>query len=190
KTEIIVKANKRRARQESIQRFKESIANARTNQKNKRAQRLVNSFSFSILEKTEKVMDNLLWGIGLDPLLGFLPLGSGDIITSITSLPSLYVSLFKVRSIPLTLAVVKNILVDVLIGCIPTLGNILDFFVRSHKKNYELVVGYTKGDEQVIKEVNNGAWLMFFLILILSLAIYLVVKLLATLGGWVFRLFS
>lgn len=134
-------------------------------------------------------MDDLIFGIGLDPFLGFLPAGSGDIISSITALPSIYVALFKVRSIPLTLAVIKNMLVDALVGTIPMLGNVLDFFYRSHHKNYQLIIDYIEGDKQTIEEVNRGAWFMAILILIISIMIYFVIKLLSMFWDWIVGLF-
>ncbi|WP_158608746.1 DUF4112 domain-containing protein [Neisseria weixii] len=40
------------------------------------------------------------------------------------------ISLFKTRSIPLTLVVIFNSLLDLLIGLIPVIGTALDFFHR------------------------------------------------------------
>ncbi|RPD90414.1 DUF4112 domain-containing protein [Neisseria weixii] len=42
----------------------------------------------------------------------------------------LCISLFKTRSIPLTLVVIFNSLLDLLIGLIPVIGTALDFFHR------------------------------------------------------------
>ena len=46
----------------------------------------------------------------LDALLGLVP-SVGDLVSSIFGLPFIYVTLFKVKSIPLTLAVIYNYLV-------------------------------------------------------------------------------
>ena len=54
----------------------------------------------------------------LDALLGLVP-SVGDLVSSIFGLPFIYVTLFKVKSIPLTLAVIYNYLVDILLGSIP-----------------------------------------------------------------------
>ena len=51
----------------------------------------------------------------LDALLGFVP-SVGDLVSSIFGLPFIYVTLFKVKSIPLKLAVIYNYLVDILLG--------------------------------------------------------------------------
>lgn len=189
KTDIVKRANRRKRIVNFFATLKGRIESHNKSRKQNRAERLKNSTSFAILEGTRRVMDDLIFGIGLDPFLGFLPAGSGDIISSITALPSIYVALFKVRSIPLTLAVIKNMLVDMLVGAIPMLGNVLDFFYRSHHKNYQLIINYIEGDKQTIEEVNRGAWFMAILILIISTMIYFVIKLLSMFWDWIVGLF-
>lgn len=189
KTDIVKRANRRKRIEIFFATLKGRIESYNKSRKQNRAERLKNSTSFAILRGTRRVMDDLIFGIGLDPFLGFLPVGTGDIISSITALPSIYVALFKVRSIPLTLAVIKNMLVDVLVGAIPMLGNILDFFYRSHHKNYQLIVDYIEGDKQTIEEVNRGAWFMAILILIISILIYFAIKLLSMFWDWIVGLF-
>ena len=189
KTDIVKRANRRKRIKNFFATLKRRIESHNKSRKQNRAERLKNSTSFAILEGTRRVMDDLIFGIGLDPFLGFLPAGSGDIISSITALPSIYVALFKVRSIPLTLAVIKNMLVDMLVGAIPMLGNVLDFFYRSHHKNYQLIINYIEGDKQTIEEVNRGAWFMAILILIISILIYFAIKLLSMFWDWIVGLF-
>lgn len=75
----------------------------------------------------------------LDALLGFVP-SVGDLVSSIFGLPFIYVTLFKVKSIPLTLAVIYNYLVDILLGSIPFfIGDAIDFFSKAHVKNLDLI---------------------------------------------------
>ena len=80
----------------------------------------------------------------IDPLLGFFLPGIGDVITSTFALPFLYFALFKVKSINLTFALLFNILLDLLIGAIPWLGDIFDAFHRANLKNFNLIVGTSK----------------------------------------------
>ncbi len=93
------------------------------------------------------------------------------------TLPFLTVSLFKIKSIPLTLAILYNMLVDMMLGIIPLwIGDLLDIFSRSYVKNYRLV-GFVEGDKEVIQEVNRKAVLTAVGILVLSVIIYWVAKL-------------
>lgn len=121
----------------------------------------------------------------LDPILGFVP-GFGDTLTSVMSLPSIYVSLFQVKSILLTLAVIFNILKDALIGMIPFwIGNICDFFNRCYLQNMRLIVGFVEDDKAIIDEVNRKSVWMAILIVIFCFLIYLMVLLVRKVVEWV-----
>ena len=71
--------------------------------------------SYQTLEKIARVMDDYY----VDPLLGLIPVGIGDMISSVFVIPFIYTSLVKLKSIPLTLAVLFNILKDILLGMLP-----------------------------------------------------------------------
>ena len=100
-------------------------------------------------------------------------------------------SLFKVKSVPLTLAVIFNILKDVLIGMIPFwIGNVLDFFNRAYLQNMRLIVGYVEDDREIIDEVNRKAVGTAILIVIACVLIWLMVLLVQKIIGWIGGLFS
>jgi hypothetical protein len=82
-------------------------------------------------------------GIGLDALLGFLFPTLGDALTGLGSL-SLLALAFQMR-LPkvIVLRMVFNIAVDVLIGCLPFVGDAFDLFWRSNRRNLELVRRYS-----------------------------------------------
>ena len=114
----------------------------------------------------------------LDALLGFVP-SVGDLVSSVFGLPFIYVTLFKVKSIPLTLAVIYNYLVDILLGSIPFfIGDAIDFFSKAHVKNLDLITRSVEGDKRTIRQVRSKALLTSILIILLSIVIYFVFKLL------------
>ncbi|HEX2670767.1 MAG TPA: DUF4112 domain-containing protein, partial [Polyangiaceae bacterium] len=78
-------------------------------------------------------------GVGLDALIGFLFPTLGDALTGLGSL-SLLVLAFQMR-LPkvIVLRMVFNIAVDVLVGCLPFLGDAFDLFWRSNRRNLELM---------------------------------------------------
>ncbi len=147
---------------------------------------LEESTSFQMVKGISKFMDD--WYI--DPLVGLIP-GIGDIFTPIFSLPFVYVSLFKIKSIPLTLAIIFNMLMDTAIGMIPFyIGNVADFFYKGFRKNMHLMVDFVDGDEDTIKKVNRRAILMAIIIVVLGFVIYLLVKLLMSIIDDISSLFS
>lgn len=108
----------------------------------------------------------------LDPIIGFFFPGVGDVITGACVLPYLYFSLAEVHSIPLALAVLKNAMVDVLVGAVPWVGDFLDLFHKSNKKNFALVKGYIDDDAETIKKVNEGALIALIVIAVLGYVSY------------------
>lgn len=120
----------------------------------------------------------------LDALLGFVP-SVGDLVSSVFGLPFIYVTLFKVKSIPLTLAVIYNYLVDILLGSIPFfIGDAIDFFCKAHVKNLDLITHYVEGDKKTIRQVRSKDLLTAFLIIVLCVIIYFAFRLLAGVTEW------
>jgi len=163
----------------------ESIKNEaeRHQEKEKEKSLLESDLSYKIVRLFSKLMDD--WC--LDPIIGIVFPEVGDTVTAVMSLPYLYVSVFKIRSYALTVVILKNILFDWLIGLIPVAGDILDFFVRSYKANYKLIVGYVEDDKETIRKVNKSAFFSTLAVLALLalsfLVIFAFVKLIASLFG-------
>ena len=134
--------------------------------------------SYRLIKGIARWMDRYF----LDPILGFIP--AGDLISAGLILPYLDVAIFQVRSLPLTLALLCNVLLDVAMGLIPFwIGDVLVFFHRSYRKNYELIVGFVEGDEAMIKRVNKRAIWMALLLILLCVLIYF----LFWAAGWFFN---
>ncbi len=171
-----IKEEKGLITQEELATIEKSVSQEemRAQKKINKQRELESSFSYGCVKTLKTVLDDYY----IDPIVGFIFPGAGDILTSVCGLPFVYVSLFKVRSIPLTLAVVYNILMDALIGLIPFyIGNILDIFKRSYKKNYRLIVGFVEDDQSTIKEVNQKSIFMAIMIGVLIYLIYLMIQL-------------
>lgn len=145
---------------------------------------------YRLIRTIKNVMDRYY----LDPLIGLFFPTAGDIFSSAMILPFLTVSLFKIKSLPLTLAILYNMLMDMMLGIIPLwIGNLLDIFNRSYSKNYRLIVGFVEGDQEVIQKVNRKALLTAVGILVLCFIIYWLTKtviyLTSELWEWVQGLF-
>jgi len=141
--------------------------------------------SFRMMEGVAKYMD----GYFLDPIIGFFVPGVGDIITVALAVPFVYFCLTHLRSIPLTLAVLFNTLVDMAIGLVPFIGDIADAFHKSNKKNMNLVLGFVNDDPEVIAEVNEKAKWMAVGIGVMCLIIYGLLQLLSSIFGSIFSIF-
>ena len=138
---------------------------------NEKQEIIRNSVSYKLVHAIALWMDRRL----LDPLIGLVLPGFGDALTSVLAVPYLYLSIVKLKSIPLTLAIVCNILLDVLIGIIPYIGVVGDVFKRAFTRNAVLIKGYVEGDKAIMQEIDRKAVGMAFLIVILCGLIYAMV---------------
>ncbi|MCI6130313.1 DUF4112 domain-containing protein [Prevotella sp.] len=159
---------------------------ARASAKESKRKEMMSMTSYRCMSATAKYMDK--WC--LDPVIGLLPFGIGDTLSSVLALPFIYYSLCVVKSIPLTLAVIYNVLKDILLGAIPFfIGDIFDFFHRSYLENLRLITGYINDDKEIIKTVNQKAFKTAILIALVCWLIYLVISWAISLGHWIGSLF-
>lgn len=133
---------------------------------------LENDGDYKLLKDISTVLDGR---IPLDPIIGLLCPEFGDLLSFVLGLPYLRVALFKVKSIPLTLAVASNMVIDLLIGALPVVGDLFDVFFRSYKKSYRLIVGFVEDDAEIVKMVKRRAFVNLALIAILGYAVYWVI---------------
>ena len=141
---------------------------------------------YAACAKISKVMDQYY----LDPIIGFIAPEVGDFLGGFLSLPFVYVSLTKIKSIPLTLAIIFNTLIDMLVGAIPLFGDIFDIFHRSHKKNYRLLTGFIEDDKEIKKDVNKKALFCGIGIAVLMFLIYIVMQFMVKVVGYVWGQFT
>ncbi|BAY62473.1 hypothetical protein NIES22_25470 [Calothrix brevissima NIES-22] len=130
------------------------------------------------LRQISRLMDNLITipgtqvGVGLDPILGLLPIG-GDFLGVILSC---YIVLEAAR-IGVSRAtlgrMVVNIIIDGLIGTFPVLGDLFDFAWKANTLNIELLEEHLKSP-QLMQKADKGFMLLLLIGLVL-IAIVLVV---------------
>lgn len=156
---------------------------ARQEKKNRRREEIEMSSSYSMIKGIKIILDD--WYV--DGIVGLvIPGGIGDALSGSLSLPYLYISMFKVRSFSLTLAILYNMLLDVILGMIPFfVGDAIDFFNKSFKRNYRLIVGFVEDDQETIRQVKRKSVYFFFMILIFIGLIYLLFVLGAMLINWI-----
>jgi len=154
--------------------------NKRLEAKQRKREEMLDSSSYRLIDGIATAMDRYF----LDALIGLIP-GVGDLLTSIFVLPFINVSLFKIKSIPLTLAILFNMMRDALLGMIPFwIGNIFDIFNRSFIKNMRLIKGFIDDDKEIISEVNRNAFWMAILIVLFGFLIYWLFSLAVKAGSW------
>lgn len=103
-------------------------------------------------DKTGQRLDQLAWlmdraikipgtniSIGLDALLGLLPVG-GDVLTGVVQTGLVMVAVHRYR-VPKVVAarMVTNVLLDMSVGAIPFVGDVFDVFFKANTRNIHLL---------------------------------------------------
>lgn len=145
----------------------------------KQTQALTESASFNLVYMAKKYDD---WF--LDPLVGFFIPGVGDIISSIATLPAIYVAIFRIRSIKLSIAILYVTILDLIVGAIPFLGDFIDAFHKSNKIACRLIVGYVENDEATKKEIDKKAFWGIILLALIGFIIYAFYSLIISIYHW------
>lgn len=82
---------------------------------------------------------------GFDPLLNLIP-GLGDVIAAILAFYIVYVAkLYKVPQKHIN-QMIANIALDFIMGLIPIVGTVGDFFFKANTKNLEILRPFVKGN--------------------------------------------
>ncbi|MGB5694734.1 MAG: DUF4112 domain-containing protein [Polyangiales bacterium] len=89
---------------------------------------------------------------GIDPIIGLLFPGIGDTVTGLGSIGLLTFALR--RGVPRVILgrMLLNILIDVLLGALPVIGDIFDAAWKSNRRNLELIRQHESPDSK------PGAW--------------------------------
>lgn len=122
---------------------------------------------------------------GLDPVMNLVPV-LGDIPGFLISAGLLFAMAKKGASNKLVVLMSINILLDTIIGGIPVIGQIFDFFYKSNTRNLRLMrEHYLEGKHQ-----GSGKGTIIIAIVVMLIVLGLLVLGLIKLGGWIVDLFT
>jgi hypothetical protein len=86
-------------------------------------------------------------GLHIDPLLGLVLPGAGDLVGAGLGLYPLVLAWRWGAPRPLLARMLLNLSVDLLTGAVPVLGDIWDFFFRANRRNLQLLRQRAAGGE-------------------------------------------
>jgi hypothetical protein len=95
------------------------------------------------LERLSKLLDNavnlpIIGGIGLDALLGLIPV-AGDVTSAAIGIDLIVRAVRLGAPRAIVAQMVANVCVDLALGAVPVVGDIGDVFFRANKKNMQLL---------------------------------------------------
>ncbi|MGK7371156.1 MAG: DUF4112 domain-containing protein [Candidatus Halalkalibacterium sp. M3_1C_030] len=115
---------------------------------------------------------------GIDPVIGLVP-GIGDWIGGLASLYFLVYAVTLKAKASVILRMLWNILIDIIIGAIPVLGEIFDVGWKANLRNADLLEDLIHNPEQTERQSQILVWLAGILsVVVVILLLYLIVTLL------------
>ncbi|WP_235925806.1 DUF4112 domain-containing protein [Pontibacter burrus] len=134
-----------------------------------------------------KLMDNQFrmpgtnFRFGLDPILGFLPV-AGDLASFGVSAMLVMTMARHGASGKVVALMLVNIVLDTLIGSIPVLGNIFDFFFKANQRNVRLLTRhYEEGKYQ-----GSGKGVIIGVLVAIVVLFILLIWVLWQLAEWIY----
>ncbi len=87
------------------------------------------------VKQLAKVLDSYF----LDPILGLILPGAGDILGSLLGVYTIHVAVRRKHSPVVIARMLLNLALDALLGIVPLLGDLFDFGFKANQKNVELL---------------------------------------------------
>lgn len=94
-------------------------------------------------------------GLHLDPILGLLLPGAGDLVGAGLGLYPVLLAWRRGAPASLLARMFLNLGVDLLTGAVPILGDIWDFFFRANRRNLQLLRARAAGGE-IVRSRSDG----------------------------------
>ena len=133
------------------------------------------------VEKIAKVLDHNM----VDPLVGFVLPGVGDLVGSMLGLYTVVLAVRRKMSPVIIARMLMNLALDAAFGVIPLVGDLFDLGFKANKKNIALLSDRSGTGGRATKKdwlTVIGAAVVFGLAI--GLAIYTVVRLVGAIGNW------
>lgn len=111
---------------------------------------------------------------GIDPILGLIP-GAGDWLGGVASLYFLILAATKGGKSAVLGRIFVNILLDILIGSIPVLGEIFDIYWKANVRNARILDELEENPRETTTESRLWIWLVVIQFLVLIIAVLLLI---------------
>ena len=108
------------------------------------------------------------WRFGLDPILGLIPV-AGDLAGALAGFYGIWVASKLGAPASIQLRMAANLIVDDVIGSVPLIGDLVDFGLKAHVRNVELLARWEQAPDRVARR-SSGLLIGIALLLLAALA--------------------
>lgn len=96
-----------------------------------------------VLSKLLDSQFNILgFKFGLDPIIGLIP-GLGDAIGAALSFYVIWIAIGLKVPEEKIVVMIRNVLLDILIGMLPVIGDVSDFVFKANQRNWRIIEQYS-----------------------------------------------
>jgi hypothetical protein len=118
----------------------------------------------------------------IDPIVGLIVPGAGDLVFAIVGMYPVVVALRRGMPAIVAARMIRNVAIDLLLGAIPVVGDLFDFVFQSHRRNAELLLERHVVGPSPLRDWGAVLGSVLVLLMALSLPIALVVMAIARFG--------
>ncbi len=123
--------------------------------------------------------------VGIDPVLGLLMPGVGDVAAALGGLAVLFLAVRHRVPGPILARMVWNVVSDTMIGAVPVVGDAFDLVWRSNRKNLDLIEQYrTDRGAPRAKPTTRDYVRIGAILFVVSLAVLIPLAMAVALAGW------
>jgi Domain of unknown function (DUF4112) len=76
----------------------------------------------------------------IDPIVGLILPGAGDLVFAIVGMYPVVVALRRRMPAIVAARMIRNVAIDLLMGAVPVFGDVFDFMFQSHRRNADLLL--------------------------------------------------
>jgi hypothetical protein len=76
----------------------------------------------------------------IDPIVGFILPGAGDLLFAVVGMYPIFVALRRRMPAIVLARMIRNVAIDLLLGAIPVLGDVFDWVFKAHRRNANLLL--------------------------------------------------
>ena len=125
---------------------------------------------------------------GIDPLLSLIPF-VGSFAGFVTGFIFILLSIQLGAEGKVIILMLRNIFIDFLVGEIPVLGQLGDFFIKANERNYKLIEAHYFEGKHKGSGIGIIIGLLLFLLLFIVGLVFLFIKLIALFSHFIISLF-
>lgn len=123
---------------------------------------------------------------GIDPILGLVP-GAGDWLAGFISVYFVFLGILEGSNPAVLMRMFFNILLDIIFGSIPVLGEVFDVAWKANLRNARLLEEFVEDPDKTETQSRWFNWFLFIIFVLIIIALLVAISwIMIEIVGWIF----